>query len=172
MEGVSLNAGFHTEFYNSVQIDDSGSMRKLDYAPTLGLGASVPLDYGFRFLPELNWVLPRYSGSSRILRNLFMIRGDLGYDPLEWLRLRAGTSLMVLNQHGRGGSTSISNGNSTSTFYYPDENHSSINNTFDLGIEAMYEQWSLRLQTYTYSLFKEERRQVSYTLFVTYFWDM
>lgn len=172
VEGLAVNAGFHTEFYNSVQIDDSGSMRKFDYAPTLGFGASVPLDNAWRFLPELNWVLPRYAGSSRILRNLFMIRGDFGYDPLEWLRLRVGTSLMLLNQHGQGGSTSISNGNSSSTFYYPDENHSSINNTFDLGVEVMYEQWSLRLQTYTYSLFKEERRQVSYNLFLTYFWDL
>jgi hypothetical protein len=172
VEGVSLNAGLHTEFYNNVQIDDSGSMRKFDYAPTLGFGASVPLDYGWRFLPELNWVLPRYAGSSKIIRNLFMIRGDFAYDPLEWLRLRVGSSLMVLNQHGQGGSTSISNGNSSSTFYYPDENHSSINNTFDLGIEAIYDKWSFRLQTYTYSLFKEERRQVSYNIFVTYFWDL
>lgn len=172
IDAVSLNAGFHTEFYNNVQIDDSGGMRKIDYAPTLGVGGYIPLNDGWSFLPELNWVLPRSAGSSQIVKNLVMFRADFGYDPLDWLRLRAGTSLMFLNIHGRGGSTTINNGNDSSTFYYPDENHSSLNNTFDLGLEAMHENWSLRFQTYTYSLFKEERRQVSYTLFVTYYWDL
>ena len=172
IDAISLNAGFHTEFYNNVQIDDSGGMRKIDYAPTLGMGGHIPLNEDWSFLPELNWVLPRSAGSSQIVKNLVMFRADFGYDPLDWLRFRVGTSLMFLNIHGRGGSTTINNGNDSSTFYYPDENHSSLNNTFDLGLEAMYEDWSLRFQTYTYSLFKEESRQVSYTLFVTYYWDL
>lgn len=172
INALSLNAGFHTEFYNNVQIDDSGGTRKIDYAPTLGIGGHIPLDYGWSFLPEFNWVLPRSAGSSQIIKNLAMFRADFGYAPLDWLRLRVGTSIMFLNLHGRGGSTTINNGNDSSTFYYPDENHSSLNNTFDLGLETLYEDWSLRLQTYTYSLFKEESRQVSYTLFVSYYWDL
>lgn len=166
-----FNFGTHTEFYNSVQINDSGGMRKLDFVPTIGLGISKPIDTQFDFLPELNWVLPRNAGSSRILKNLFMLRADLGHSPIDWFRIRLGTSLMWLNQHGRGGSTEMNNGNSTSTFYYPDENRSSLNNTLDLGFEAMIDAWSIRLQTYTYSVFKEKRRQLSYTLFVSYSWD-
>ncbi len=166
-----FNFGAHTEFFNMIQIDDSGGMRKIDFAPTIGLGVSKPLDSQFSFLPEVNWVLPRNAGSSKIMKNLFMLRADFGYEPIEWLRLRFGTSLMWLNQHGKGGSTQMNNGNSTSTFYYPDENRSSLNNTLDLGVEAMMDAWSLRLQTYTYSVFKEQRRQLSYTLFVSYSWD-
>lgn len=172
IESVSFNLGTHTEFYNAVQIDDKGGMRKFQFAPTIGAGISLPLDYGFRFLPEINWVLPFEQGSSRIIKNVFMIRADFGYEPLNWLRLRAGTSLMILNQHGQGGSTTIDNGNGASTFYFPDENHSSLNNTFDLGLEFIYQDWSARLQTYTYSLFKEERRQLSYSLFLTYDLDL
>ncbi len=99
-----------------------------------------------------------------------MFRADVGYDPLEWLRLRVGTSIMLLNQQGRGGTANINNGTGTSDFYYPEENRSSMNNTFDLGVEALYQEWALRLQTYTYSLFAPESRQYSYSLFVSYYW--
>jgi hypothetical protein len=78
---------------------------------------------------------------------------------------------MWLNQHGRGGPTNVNNGDDTSTFYYPDENRSSLNNTLDIGAEFFLDEWALRLQTYTYSLLREERRQLSYTLFVSYYWD-
>lgn len=167
-----LNFGTHTEFFNAVQIDDNGGMRKFELAPTIGFGLKMPLDYGFIFLPEVNWVLPRSAGDSQIIKNLFMLRADFGYDPVDWFRVRMGTSVIWLNQHGRGGSAKVNNGNGTSTFYYPDENRSSINNTLDLGGELLFsDDWSARLQTYIYSVFKEERRQISYSLFLTYHWD-
>lgn len=107
-----------------------------------------------------------------MVRNLFMLRGDFGYDLFDWLRVRAGTSLMWLNMHGKGGKTQLSNGTGKSTFYNPDENRSALNNTFDLGAEAFFtKDWSARVQTYTYSLFQEERRQISYTLFLTHYWE-
>jgi hypothetical protein len=65
----------------------------------------------------------------------------------------------------------MNNGNDQTTFYYPDENRSSLNNTLDLGIETIFDQFAIRLQTYTYSIFKKEQRQYSYTLFLTYYWD-
>lgn len=165
-----VNAGIHTEFYKEVQTNSSGSLRQLDTAPTVGLGLVVPLDQDFLFLSELNWVLPQ-KPAERIIKNTVMLRADLGYSPVEWFRLRAGTSLMWLNQHSSGGSTQINNGNSTSTFYYPAGNESSFNNTLDLGAELLVDSWALRFQTYTYSVFKEEQRNLSYSLFVSYYWD-
>lgn len=100
-----------------------------------------------------------------------MLRADFGYNLVDWLRLRMGTSLIWLNQHGKGGSVQMNNGNDTSTFYYPDENRSSLNNTLDFGAEAIWQDWSLRLQTYIYSVFLADKRQTSYTLFISYYWD-
>lgn len=165
-----LNVGNHTEFFDAVQSDGSGSTRKIAFAPTIGGSITLPVSKSWLFLPEVNWVLP-HSSDTRIIKNVLMFRADFGYSPLDWLRLRVGTSLMVQNQHGRGGSTEVNNGNTTSTFYYPDENRSSLNNTIDLGVEGLFGPWALRLQSYIYSAFKEERRQVSYTLFVSYYWD-
>lgn len=168
-----FNVGSHTEFFGEVQSDASGGTRKFELAPTIGAGMLVPMSsMDLKFLPEFNWVLPRSAGSSRILKNVFMFRADLAYDAWDWLRFRLGTSLIWLNQHGRGGKANVNNGTSTSTFYYPDENRSSMNNTLDVGIEALLnEAWAVRLQTYTYSVFITERRQVSYTLFLSYYWD-
>ncbi len=131
----------------------------------------LPLKSEFLFLPEINWVLPQTVDGTKIIRNLFMFRADLGHQVVDWLRLRVGTSVMWLNQHGRGGSTQINNGNSSSTFYYPDQNVSSFNNTLDVGAEVLHGQWSIRLQTYIYSVFLEDRRQISYTLMGSYYWD-
>jgi len=171
LDKIQLNFGPHTEFYNATQINDSGDKNKFDFSPTIGAGIIYDLGPMYSFQPEINWVLPT-EVSSRVIKNIFMLRGDLAYSPVDWCKLRAGTSLIILNQHGRGGQTSINNGNTTTTFYYPNQNHSSFNNTLDLGIEFIKNKWSTRLQTYTYSLFKEERRTLSYTLFLSYLWDL
>ncbi len=172
MDAWYFQFGTHTEFFNNVQTDTSGAQRKIDFAPTIGLGMKFSFSPAWKLLPEVNWVLPYKSLSSNMITNLFMIRGDLGYELTDWLRLRLGTSLMWLNMHGKGGKTKISNGSGQSTFYNPDENRSAINNTLDLGVESFFsKEWSARFQTYTYSLFQAPRRQVSYTLFLTYYWE-
>ena len=170
---IYMNVGTHTEFYNAVQTDDSGSLRKFDFAPTLGVGFTIPLwdTQTWSAIPEFNWVLPQMIEDSNVMINTFMYRFDMGYLAQDWLRLRIGTGLMHMNQQGKGGKTKERNGNGESTFYYPDSNRSSLNNTLDLGAEFLYQQWAMRLQTYTYSIFKEDRRQVSYSLFVTYYWE-
>lgn len=167
---IVFNAGLHTEFYKEIQRDSAGMLRTFDTAPTIGAGYVYSWINDFKILPEINWVLPRKSGE-RIVKNLLMFRGDVGYSPIDLLRLRLGTSLQWLNQQGGGGSTEMNNGNSTSTFYYPDENRSSFNTTLDLGVELLLSSLALRLQTYTYAPFNEERRQLSYTLFLSYYWD-
>lgn len=173
IKDIYFNLGNHTEFFNGVQKDDEGSLRKLDFAPTIGVGLNIPLWDSDKWsaLPEFNWVIPQLIEDSNIMINTFMYRFDMGWLAQEWLRLRIGTGIMHQNQQGKGGKTSERNGNSTSTFYYPDSNRSSLNNTLDVGAEFLYKEWALRLQTYTYSIFKEERRQISYTLFVSYYWE-
>lgn len=171
IDTILLNLGTHTEFYDTVQSDSSGGTRKFDFAPTLGAGLKLNLTENWFFLPELNWVLPQKAGSDRIIKNTLMYRADFAYKLLEWFQLRAGTSLLWQNQQGRGGSTNINNGNETSKFYYPDENRSSLNNTLDFGAEVLLNNWAVRLQTYIYSVFKEDKRQLSYTLFFTYYWN-
>ncbi|GEM_PF-1345506 len=168
---IGFNIGSLTEFVGKVQVNSSGDTRKFDFNPAIGSSLLIPLQDKFELLPEINWVLPRKTGQDKVYKNLLMFRADIGYKWLEWLRLRAGTSVMLLNTHGSGGKVSRDNGNGQTTFYRPDSNSSSFNNTFDLGVEALYDDWGFRLQTYTYSLFDAKRRQHSYMLMATYYWD-
>lgn len=166
---ISLNLGSHTEFVGFIQKNKEGGRNLFDFNPTIGLGTEISLSDDFSFLPEINWVLP-LNGPKKLIKNLFMLRGDFSYN-LTHFRFRGGTSIMWQNMHGQGGSVEMNNGNDTSTFFYPNENHSSLNNTLDFGIEYLTSSpFSLRVQSYIYSPFKEEKRQLSYTLFVTYTW--
>lgn len=172
IESWYLHAGSHTQFYKEIQVNSSGKKNSFEFNPALGAGLTVPLSESFKFLPEFSWVLPKLNENSRIIKNVFFFRADFAYTFLDWLWLRAGTSFAILNQHGRGGKATLDNGTERSEFYYPDENHSSINNTLDFGLEFLYNNWSLRLQTYTYHPFREESRQISYSLLITHFWDL
>lgn len=166
-----FSVGTHTEFVGFIQKNDSGGKNIFDFNPTIGIGTEIPIQGSFSFMPEINWVLPFRESPKKLMKNLFMFRADVAYSR-EYLRLRLGTSLMWQNMHGSGGSIEMNNGNDTSTFYYPNENHSSLNNTLDFGAEILTgTPWSLRLQTYVYSIFKEEKRQLSYSLFLTYAWE-
>lgn len=172
IEGWQLHLGSHTQSYHEIQTDGSGTLNKFEFKPTIGAGLNIPLSDNWKFLPEASWVLPEFNEDSRIIKNIFLFRADFAYVLMDWMWLRLGTSFAILNQHGRGGKATLNNGNEQSEFYYPDENHSSINNTLDLGLEFLYENWSLRLQTYTYQILKEESRQTSYSLLITRYWDL
>ncbi len=79
---------------------------------------------------------------------------------------------MVNHIRGEGGTDEMNNGNGTSKFYIPSESRTSMNTTLDLGAEAMLDEFGFRFQTYIYSVLKSERRQISYTLMFTYYYDL
>ncbi len=171
-KNFGFSVGSLTEFVGNVQIDSNGKRRTIDLNPTVGVLATIPIEGKFDLLPEINWVLPRKTGEDKVYKNLFMFRADIGYRWLEWLRLRVGTSVMFLNTHGSGGKVTRDNGNDKTEFYRPNSNSSSFNNTFDVGVEAIFEdKWALRVQNYTYALFNNERRQHSYMIMGSYYWD-
>lgn len=170
---LGFTFGSLTEFYNAIQIDDAGKKNKFEFHPLLAFSTVVELNNKWSVIPEFVWVLPQHLEDNRITKNIFMIRADAGHLLREWLRLRAGMSLAINTIHGSGGTQDLGNGNSNSSaFYVPNETRSAINNTVDLGTEFLMDKYAFRFQTYIYSLFKQERRQVSYSLNLTYYYDL
>ena len=169
------NIGFHlgglTEFYDAIQTDTAGHTRKFDLKPMIGGSTDIELNQAWSLVPEIDWVLPQNMGDG-VMKNLFMVRLDGAWQGGEGWRLRIGTSLMVNNIKGSGGTRSVRNGGSTSNFYLPPESRTAVNNTLDFAAEAMYEQFAFRFQTYTYALFRNDRRQLSYALILTYYYDL
>ena len=43
VKDIYFNLGNHTEFYDAVQMNDSGGLRKFDFAPTVEVGLNIPL---------------------------------------------------------------------------------------------------------------------------------
>ena len=170
-KNLGFHVGSHTEFYDAVQIDDQGTTEKFGFNPLLGFSTDFELRPTWRMIPELNWVLPKEAGTG-ITENLFMFRTDFAWHLSDVWRLRAGTSVMVHWIRGQGGSKEMNNGNGVSKFYIPAESRTALNNTLDLGAEVMLDSIGFRFQTYIYSLLKPERRQVSYSLMVSYYYDL
>lgn len=167
---VGFHLGGHTEFYDAIQTDIKGTRRKFDPNPLIGFSSEIELSPKWRLGPELLWVLPQ--GSNGVSKNLFMVRLDGVWMGSDLWRLRVGTSLMVNNIRGNGGTVTLNNGGSTSEFYLPSESRTSVNNTIDLGGEVTMRDFAFRMQTYWYAPFKSERRQVSYALILSYYYDL
>ena len=167
---IGFHLGGHTEFMGAVQTDTQGTRPKFRPAPMVGFSADVMVTDSWRLVPEINWMLPQ--SSDGVMRNLWMVRLDGAWQGGEWWRLRVGTSIMVNNIRGGGGTVTLDNGDSTSEFYLPSESKTAVNNTFDLGAEVFLRSFAFRLQTYTYALARSDRRQVSYTLIASYYHDL
>lgn len=171
-KNLGFSAGTLTEFVGFTQINDKGDRGKFAWNPYLGFSADIEINPTWTMIPEINWVLPREAGNSGISKNLFMFRMDAAHSIFDQLRLRYGTSFMVLNTRGPGGTAEINNGTGTSSFYVPKESQTAINQTLDVGMDLIYESISIRFQTFIYSPFNNLKRQWSYAIGVTYFYDL
>lgn len=169
------NIGFHigglTEFYNAIQVDTRGQKNKFDFHPLIGASTDITINESWALVPEIDWVLPRDAGDG-VSKNLLMLRIDGAWRATDWLRLRIGTSLMINNIKGKGGTKNVNNGGGTSDFYIPPDSKTSVNNTLDLGAEFMYEQFAVRFQSYLYAPLKKDRRQISYSIIFSYYYDL
>jgi hypothetical protein len=175
LQHLYASIGSYTHFVDSIQTNDSGGSSYFEFNPTIGFGLDIYAMKGFRLEPEFKWVLPREAQSSAITVNHFLVRADISKRLLKsnrrW-KFRVGTSLFITYIKGEGGIQFLDNGdNSNAPFFLPDQSRSSINNTFDLGIEYNFKKnQSIRLQTYTFALLDSDARQFSYTLMYTYYW--
>lgn len=168
---IGFHLGSLTEFVGEVQTDDRGATKTFAMNPSIGFSLDVELNENWALIPELHWVLPREAGAG-VSKNLFMLRTDVAWRWAKNWRLRAGTSIMVNNIRGEGGSRTLNNGGSTSDFYVPPESRSSVNNTLDFGGEFLLDSLALRAQVFLYSPLKAERRHYSYLLAATYYYDL
>jgi len=173
---TSLSFGSLTEFYQEVQISESGSKNTFEFNPMIGASLYFKTRYHVDFHTEFFWVLPRTLENSAAIENIFAFRIDFTHDRLKFfddhLIFRMGTSMMVDIIQGQGGELQLNNGGQSSTFYLPEQNRTTINNTFDVALEYKINQnYSLRTTAITYQLFESDRRAISYTLQLNYYFS-
>lgn len=162
--------GGYVPFGPSTQKDIDGSKNTLSFDPMISFNTVVPVPYYNQlFLPELGFVVHGSGADDYSKRTIFLLT-DLGYRFTDKFMLRYGIGTFITTVSGDGGQTTLNNGGGTSTFYRPSESSSSWNTTLNLGGEyAIDQNFSLRFQTYMFSILSSTSRKLSYSLSLTYY---
>lgn len=167
-KNLNLTVGNWFENFKSVQTNSSGSSDNYEVAPFFSLGLDYFYTEKWYIVPEMGWVVSRNANDSRISKNLFFIKTDVAYQYTENFRLRAGTSLMILNISGDGGEENLPNGDGEDTYFIPSERRTALNQTLDLGVEYKMDKFSLRANSYIYAFLESEERMITYSLSLSY----
>lgn len=168
---LSLSAGNWYDYVGGVQTDKNGSTKQLydlEFTPYIAISADYQLSSKWAIIPEIGYVIRREAGESKITKDLYFIRSDVAYLLSDNWRLRAGVSAMFLSIASSGGEETLKNGNSTETYYRPEERSTSINATFDLGAEYKVGNMSGRFHTYIFSPSDELKRKYTCSLSFNY----
>lgn len=165
---ITLDIGLGTwlENYGQTQATRDGETNGFEFNPYLSLATQYNLYKGSILIPEAGYIFQRTSES--ISRNQFFLRADIAYPLNKYLRVRVGSSFMVLMTSGEGGEDTLDNGDSTETYYIPEERKTAYNQTLDLALEALVDKMSYKLQGYIYSFNEEDDRMYSLSLSINY----
>lgn len=163
---LQLQFGTWLENYQQVRANTKGDTNGFELTPYIGLGLEYKLKPQYLIIPEIGYVLQRTSED--VTKNHFFIRTDFAYLAKDWLKLRAGSSFMILSYAGEGGEDQLRNGNTTETYYIPEERRTAYNQTLDFGAEFIKDNMSLRLQNYIYAWNAPEERMLTYSISFSY----
>ena len=165
-----VTVGGYVPFGPSTQKDVSGSSNTLSFDPMIGINTKMTTGfYNQIFLPEFDVVF--HTGEKDgYSKKTYLITADFGYllDPS--FMLRYGTSAIITQISGDGGVVYLNNGNDTDAFYQPYESRTSWNQTLNFGMDGIIDaNYTLRFETYIFSLFNSDARKISYSLSLVYY---
>jgi hypothetical protein len=164
-----VSSGAYVPFGPSTQKSADGARNTFAFDPYLSLNGAFEIPFDHVFLPEVGLVF-HGEGQDGYKKSTSFILLDVGYriDQLWILRYGFGTFRTKIS--GDGGSVVLPNGNSTLAFARPSRSVTSLNTTFDLGIEySANRNYAVRFQTFLFSAFNSESRKLSYALGMTYY---
>jgi len=165
-----VTAGGYVPFGPSTQSDVSGSSNTLSFDPMIGINTKIPTSfYRHIFLPEFDIVF--HTGErDGYSKKTYLFSADFGIEISPMFMFRYGTSTALTSISGDGGVVYLNNGADVDAFYRPSESSISWNQTFNLGIDGLISpEYTLRFETYIFSLFNSDARKVSYSLSLLYY---
>ena len=168
---VTVSFGSWKEFVGDIQITKGGTKNTFlhsQYTPYFSVAVDYPLKDLWSLMPELGYVIQRQAGDSKITKNLFFIRSDVAYLMKKWLKLRFGTSLMILNITGIGGEKTLPNAGSSEVYFLPSQRRTALNQTLDFAVETIYDRMSLKFASYIYAWNEDTDRMTSFSISLNY----
>ncbi|MBL7663879.1 MAG: hypothetical protein JNM93_02010 [Bacteriovoracaceae bacterium] len=175
LRNAVVGFGNYAHFINAMQVDTSGKTESFNINPYVVGGLEFALPKNKYYLnTEFGLTIPKTTADGSALLTMLFLRADVAYRFRKGrYKLLLGSSLVMTNLKGNGGTVTLNNGGSPQTFYRAEETRTAYNNTLDLGLEYYFSRkWGARLQTIHYSIFDSEQRQMSYLLTFNYYWDV
>lgn len=164
-----LGMGNSTHNFLSAQSDKKGSKKSFDLGPTVLLGFTVPFLTSGTFLsPGIGYA--KYFTKDKTSKSDIIIQYHLNQYLFSNIYLRYGFSNYITSIGGDGGTTTLNNGSSTSTFYIPSETKKSYTASFDIGSEYLIDNtWTFRMQVSIERFLSSTNRKVGHLLTLNYF---
>jgi len=164
-----VGLGGYVPFGPAVQKEKDGGRSTTSFHPMLTLNTNYPMFFDHFFTPQIGLVLHGDKYDETKKKTVFIL-WDVAYSFNSSLLLRYGFGSFLTKVGGDGGTISMPNGNSTTTFAKPDKTVTSYNTTLNLGVEyGLNRHYSAQFETYVFNTLDKQSREVSYSLSVNYY---
>lgn len=165
-----VSTGTYVPYLNKAQVSNAGATQKYDLNPYVGIGTNFKMSGMQYFLPEFGYAyfMDNAAGSRR---EMIFLHYNFGYVLSSEFILRYGLSTHRYRIIGKGGTTTLDNGTSTSEFVNPSRTRESYFTTINLGGEYFFMQRSkgLRFDLNIMSFSEFENRVYNYLLSVNFY---
>ena len=164
-----MGMGSTTHNFLTAQVDEKGTTKVIEFAPTVIVGLNIPFIYsGLSLTPGIGYAT--FSTKDNTSKNEYILQYHLTQELTSWFLFQFGLSNYITNIGGTGGTISLKNGSGTATFYTPAAAKISYTSSMDIGGElVLTNSISTRLQFSILRFLSSERRRVSHLLTLNYF---
>ena len=170
---ATVGAGGYVPFVSVYQNDEKGGSNLMDMKPFVSFHSRMQIVGGLNLRPELGIVFPdspNDSDNNRQKTTTYFGMINLSYLVFGYTYINAGAGTFFTKIESKAGQKAFSNGNSTAVYYYPGGTETSMNSTFNFGIEqGLGPNFTLSLMSYWFQILESTARSFSYSLSMNFF---
>ncbi len=164
-----VGLGGYVPFGFTTQKRPEGGNNKTTFHPMVVLSTVRPLPYEHVAMPEFGIVFHQ-NNFDEVSKKTIFILWDIGWRANDRFVLRYGFGTFMTKISGKGGSITLSNGDSTMAFAAPDETQTSYNTTLNLGVDvALGRHYAFKAEAFIFGMMKSTSRAISYSLAFNYY---
>lgn len=164
-----VGVGSTTRNMSTAQSDSNGGTTKFKFNPTLLVGATLPtLFSGYFFSPAIGF--GKHSTEDDASRTEILLQYHISQPISSLFVLQYGFSNTITKISGKGGTVSLNNGSSTTSFYTPSASKTSYMASLDLGGEVLFTStYGAKIQFSLDRFLSSQRRRVSNIITMNYY---
>ena len=166
----SFGAGLIDQFENRMQTSESGDTNKLDTRLFFESELTYSFNENWKMHPTIGLLMPGGTEDEFIHKFSYFINLVGSYTPVDNLYLRLGSGIYITHISGDGGTTELPNGIQVGQeFPIPEGTAIARNIIATMGIQYfIYVDWSLKLESFLFNSFDDEKRALSHIFSIKY----